>query len=120
MSKEDINKIFSINLIYWLEQRGKTQADLYKKMGVSSATASDWCNGKKMPRADKLVEIGKWLMIELSDLITEKEHQSVTEFEKLLFRIKDDEHFQALVSDLNNFDNEQYKKAAEYIQLLKK
>lgn len=47
MDTNDINIIFSNNLNYWLERRGKTQADLYKKLNVSSATASDWSNGKK-------------------------------------------------------------------------
>lgn len=120
MEKEDLNRIFSSNLLYWLEQRGKTQADLYKRMGVSSATASDWCNEKKMPRADKLVEISKWLMIELSDLITEKTCSDVSEFDRLLFRLKDDQEFLATVSALNQFDSEQYRKALDYIDLLKK
>lgn len=120
MNKEDINKIFSENLLYWLEQRGKTQADLYREMDVSSATASDWCNCKKMPRTDKLVAIAKWLMIELSDLITVKEKKEVSEIDKIIFRLKDDESFFKTVSELNKFDNELYQKVGEYIELLKK
>lgn len=120
MSKEDINLIFSKNLLYWLEKRNKTQADLYKRMNVSSATSSDWCNGKKMPRADKLTEIADWLMIELSDLLYEKEHKEISDFDKLLFRIKDDSEFCNLVSDLNSLNDEQYKRVLDYINLLKK
>lgn len=120
MSKEDINLIFSNNLLYWLETRCKTQADLYKRMNVSSATASDWCNGKKMPRADKMTEIAEWLMIELSDLLYEKEHTEVSEFDELIFRIKDDLTFRGLVSDINSLSKEDYKKVLDYIELLKK
>ncbi len=76
-SQKEINKIFSKNLTYWLQERGKTQADLYKKINVSSATASDWCNEKKIPRVDKLVIIANWLNIELSDLLENKEHKNV-------------------------------------------
>ncbi len=76
MEPKEINIIFSKNLKYWLQERGKTQADLYKKMNVSSAVASDWCNEKKIPRADKLVAIAKWLSIELSDLLENKEHKN--------------------------------------------
>lgn len=47
LDNEELKTIFSKNILYWLAQRGKTQADLYKRMEVSSATASDWCNGKK-------------------------------------------------------------------------
>ena len=32
MEDKELNKIFSKNLNYWLARRGKTQADLYKKM----------------------------------------------------------------------------------------
>lgn len=76
--QKEINKIFSKNLTYWLQKREKTQADLYKKMNVSSATASDWCNEKKIPRVDKLVIIAKWLNIELSDLLENKGYKDVT------------------------------------------
>lgn len=72
MEEKDLKRIFSKNLIYWLNERNKTQADLYKKMNVSSATASDWCNEKIIPRVDKLVIIADWLNIELSDLLENK------------------------------------------------
>lgn len=77
MEEKEIQKIFSRNLTYWLNERNKTQADLYKKMKVSSATVSDWCNEKIIPRVDKLVIIAKWLNIELSDLLEQKEHNDV-------------------------------------------
>lgn len=120
MSKEDLNRIFSNNLKYWLDVRGKTQADLYKKMGVSSATASDWCNYKKMPKADKLKEIAEWLMIELSDLLYEKEKEEVSDFEKVIYKIKDNNEFFSVVFDLYCFDEENYQKVCDYIKLLKK
>lgn len=78
MEEKEINRIFSKNLTYWLQERDKTQADLYKRMNVSSATASDWCNEKKIPRVDKLVVIADWLSIELSDLLEEKPFNKAT------------------------------------------
>lgn len=79
MEDKELNRIFSKNLLYWLDRRGKTQADLYKKMKVSSAVVSDWCNEKKMPRLDKMVVIVSWLSIELSDLLEDKQknHSSI-------------------------------------------
>lgn len=53
MSRELID-IFSENLQRIMKERDKTQADLARYFSISSATASDWYNGKKMPRADKL------------------------------------------------------------------
>ena len=76
MSEEEYKIIFSRNLLYYLELDGKTQADLCKHMNVSSATASDWCNGKKMPRMDKIQSICNWLRIEKSDLLEDKENRN--------------------------------------------
>ena len=66
---EEVKKIFSANLNRLLELHEKTQADLYRYMGVSSATVSEWCNGKKLPRMDKIQSIANWLHVDVSDLL---------------------------------------------------
>ena len=71
MSDEKLRTTFSNNLKRWLDKNDKTQADMCRFMGVSSATASDWCNGKKIPRTDKLGALCAWLEIELDDLLAE-------------------------------------------------
>ena len=68
---ENLKKIFGENLRRMLAERDKTQADLCRHLKVSSATASDWANGKKIPRADKLQAICVWLNCGLSDLLEE-------------------------------------------------
>lgn len=73
MANEELKLIFSNNLKYWLKERDKTQADLSRYINVSSATASDWCHGYKMPRTDKLQSICSWLGIELNDLLEEQD-----------------------------------------------
>ena len=70
---ERMRKIFAENLRKYMTINEKTQADLCRYMGISSATASDWYNGNKMPRADKLQSLANWLGIELSVLIGEKQ-----------------------------------------------
>lgn len=70
---EKIRTLFSANLKRLLSSRGKNQADMCKYMKISSATASDWCNGKKIPRTDKLRSLCTWLDCELDDLIGEKD-----------------------------------------------
>lgn len=72
--EENTSKIFGRNLRDLLEKNGKTQADLVRYIHVSSATVSDWTNGKKIPRPDKLLAICRWLDCELSDLLG-KENQ---------------------------------------------
>lgn len=69
MSKEILKKTFARNLNYFLALNGLKQKDLADYMGVSSSTVSDWCNGVKIPRMDKIQSIANWLGVELSDLL---------------------------------------------------
>lgn len=70
---EEFRQIFARNLKQLLNLRDKTQVDLTNYMGVSSSTVSDWCNGKKMPRMDKIQRICDWLHVSRTDLLENKE-----------------------------------------------
>lgn len=71
-SIDDSRSIFAKNLRRLLKQRGHDQVDLASFMRVSSSTASDWCNGKKYPRVDKVQKLADWLGVLKSDLTEEK------------------------------------------------
>lgn len=66
---DELRKKFAANLKKALAEAGKNQTDMANYMNVSTATASEWCSGKKMPRADKIQSLCNWLHIELSDLL---------------------------------------------------
>lgn len=68
--EDDFRKAFARNLKFYMARDGKTQAEMAKRMNVSSATASEWCNGKKVPRADKLQAICDWLCVSMSQLMS--------------------------------------------------
>lgn len=72
MPEETLRTIFAKNLRYYLEKANRNQTDLCKYMHVSSATASDWCNARKMPRADKIQSIANWFGINIGDLMEDK------------------------------------------------
>lgn len=69
---EKLNETFSNNLNYFLELRQKNKSDLAKAIGVSTSTASAWCNGQKTPRADKVAAICRFLHISMNDLLIER------------------------------------------------
>lgn len=71
MSEQEFNKIFSKNLLFYLETQEKSQAELAKYVGVSTAAVNQWCKGLKTPRMDKVDKICKFLLIKRSDLIEE-------------------------------------------------
>ena len=67
--EEMLKKTFSENLRYFLDLRKKTRAELAAAVGVAVSTVSYWMNGVKIPRADKLAAICRFLHIDMSDLI---------------------------------------------------
>ena len=90
----DNKEIFSINLRRLMEQRGVSRQDLSKILGVSYFTLSDWVNGKKYPRMDKVEMLATYFGILKSDLIEEMgtnenlpQPQTLTEGEMMLLEL---------------------------------
>lgn len=79
MPEETLRVIFAKNLKHYMGQMNRTQTDLCKYMKVSSATVSDWCNGRKMPRADKIQTIAKWLGVNIGDLMQENSNYYIND-----------------------------------------
>lgn len=69
MADEELRKIFAEKLNYYLARNGFTQADMARKMRVSTATTAKWCTGQTMPRIDKIQSLCNWLGIVKSDLL---------------------------------------------------
>ena len=69
---DDARIIFVKNLAVLMERRGVTQADICTELGVSSATVSNWCTGKKYPRIDVMQRLADFLRVNLSALTTDE------------------------------------------------
>lgn len=82
---EDAKQVFAQNLKRYLEIRGLTQLELAEHMGCSSSTVSDWCNGKKYPRVDKMQRISDFLGIRMSELTSSPEEIGYNDFSYALF-----------------------------------
>lgn len=114
MTEENFNELFSRNLRHYLSLNDKTQADLCKYLGVSSAVVSDWCNQKKVPRMDKIQAICNWLNIEKSDLLEDKNHNNdektvISENAQKLMAILKDLPEDALADILNYAEYQMHK-----------
>ena len=68
---DNAREIFVRNLRFLMDARGITQADICRELNVSSATASDWCSGKKYPRVDAMQRLAELLGVMFSTLTTE-------------------------------------------------
>lgn len=72
-----VNKgVFSKNLKYYMEVNDKTRKDVCDALGFSYFTFSDWINGKKYPRIDKVEKLADYFGILKSDLIEDKQKKS--------------------------------------------
>jgi transcriptional regulator with XRE-family HTH domain len=54
-----------------MDSRDINQADICRELGVSSATVSDWCTGKKYPRVDAMQRLADLLGVRFSMLTAE-------------------------------------------------
>ena len=61
--------VFARNLQRYMDSRGKSRRDVCEDLGFSYYTFSDWVNGKKYPRMDKVEMLAKYFGIKKSDLI---------------------------------------------------
>ena len=72
MNERNFNTVFSTNLLHFLKLNNMTQAELAERLNVSTATTSNWCNGIKIPRMDKIDRMCKMFNCLRSDLIEDK------------------------------------------------
>ena len=64
--------VFSRNLRRYVEESGMRSMDVAASIGVTPAAVSDWMNGKKYPRIDKIELLADLFHILKSDLIEDK------------------------------------------------
>lgn len=65
--------VFAENLKKYMIATGRTRRDISDALGISYFTVSDWVNGKKYPRMDKVELLAQYFGILKSDLIEAKE-----------------------------------------------
>ena len=75
-----MNRTFAKALNYYLSLKGKTQQDLINDLSYSSSTVSQWCNGKNIPRMDRISAIATYLEIDKTDLLKDPEVFSKEKF----------------------------------------
>ena len=80
---DNAREIFVKNLRFLMEARGITQADICRELNVSSATASDWCTGKKYPRVDAMQRLADLLGVQFATLTTENGLQNYEDQQRL-------------------------------------
>ena len=88
MSDLGNREVFSANLKYYMELRGKSRNDISKALNVPYTTVTDWEKGNTYPRIDKIEMLAVYFGIQKADLIEEKssEDQDLWELREQLRR----------------------------------
>lgn len=113
--------VFARNLQHQMDINGKTRRDVCEALDFSYYTFSDWVNGKKYPRMDKVEMLANYFGVLKSDLIEEKT-EAHREMQKkndtlsdIVIRMQTDDVFLSAVESLYKLDQ---KKLASVLTLL--
>lgn len=68
----DNKHIFSINLKRFMAEKNVSRNEIANVLGINYFTISDWCNGRKYPRMDKVELLANYFGVLKSDLIEQK------------------------------------------------
>lgn len=118
----DNKSIFAKNLKRQMELKGKSRRDVCAALGFSYYTFSDWVNGKKYPRMDKVEMLADYFGILKSDLIEEKseEHQEMQKkndaLTDIVLRMRTDEVFLEAVESLHKMDSEKLSSLLAFLK----
>lgn len=90
----DNKNVFAYNLKRQMDLHGKSRNDISQALNISYYTVSDWVNGKKYPRMDKVEMLANYFGILKSDLIEVKNEETnspdqtiLTEGEQMLLKL---------------------------------
>ena len=100
--------IMAKNLKYYIERSGKDRRELAETWGFPYSTVTEWINGKKYPRIDRIEIMADYFGILKSDLIEEKLTPEIEKDNDLLaqiiVRLRTDEAFREAVKELHQYD----------------
>lgn len=105
MSNIGNKETLSRNLKFYIEKSGKDRRELAEMWGFPYSTVTDWINGKKYPRIDRIEIMADYFGILKSDLIEEKTiENSPVEMAQLHFEMVTDEDLTEMFPDFKKLD----------------
>ena len=121
MSNIGNKETMSQNLKYYIERSGKDRKTLAEIWGFPYSTVTDWINGNKYPRIDRIEVMAEYFGILKSDLIEERTEERREMKKKndtlsdIVLRLQTDDVFLSAVESLYKLDQ---KKLSSILNLL--
>lgn len=120
MSSLGNKEIFSKNLRYYIEKSGKDRRELADIWGFPYSTVTEWVNGRKYPRIDRIEIMADYFGILKSDLIeekmTEEKEKDNDTLASIIVRLRMDEDFRSVVESLYILDSAKIKGVQKMLQ----
>ena len=119
MSNIGNKEIMSINLKHYIEKSGKDRKELAEIWGFPYSTVTEWINGKKYPRIDRIEIMADYFGIKKSDLIERKVTEEIKKdndiITDIIVKLRTDSEFCDFVSLLAELDKEQIASAKQFL-----
>ena len=108
-------EIMSRNLKYYIEKSGKDRRELADIWGFPYSTVSEWINGRKYPRIDRIEVMADYFGILKSDLIEDKDQEernikNSDAMADITVKLFENEDFFYMVNFIKDLDEKQFKR----------
>lgn len=126
MSNIGNKKTMSDNLKYYIEKSGKDRRELAEIWGFPYSTVTEWINGRKYPRIDRIETMANYFGILKSDLIEERtpEREAIQKKSSTIadavLKMKSEDEFLTVVEMLLKMDSEQIRNTKEFLSMFLK
>ena len=126
MSNIGNKEVLSKNLKYYIEKSGKDRRELSKIWGFPYSTVTEWINGKKYPRIDRIEVMADYFGILKSDLIEDKapEHREMQKkndgLTDIVVRMRTDDEFLSIIEGIAQLNPEQLASIKQVVGVLLK
>lgn len=87
MSDLGNKEVMAKNIKYYMSLHNKTRKQICSDLGFAYTTFSDWINGKKYPRIDKIEMMANYFNIAKSDLVESKDKQELASTYDNLYKL---------------------------------
>ena len=118
--------VFAQNLTRLMMENGKSRRDVCAALGLSYYTFSDWCNGKKYPRMDKVELLANYFGVLKSTLIEawtperEQVQQTNDTITDAVVRMRTDAEFFSVVESLLELDQDKLSLVKQMLSAFQK
>ena len=116
-------EVMSKNLKYYIEKSGKDRRELAEAWGIPYSTITEWINGRKYPRIDRIEIMADYFGIQKSDLIEEritgemkKDHGTIAD---TVVRMRTDADFFNIVDRILKMDRSELAGVQQMLDALK-